>query len=156
MSVAACVYMCLFMCMYAYRWVGWCMGAQVDVCACASICMYAYDLHVHLPVIWLFLLAASNLRDFFVRAKTMENIEEYKRLRRFASARDEDRELLHRHRALRIKVSSALLALTGITYWFCDQSWGCQYHWRRMRRTRRRRRRICLCKWEFMAGCLTC
>ncbi|KAK7105739.1 cilia- and flagella-associated protein HOATZ-like [Littorina saxatilis] len=45
----------------------------------------------------------SHLRDFFVRAKTMENIEEFKRLRMFASAREEDRELLHKHRAQRMK-----------------------------------------------------
>ncbi|KAL8617834.1 hypothetical protein ACOMHN_040182 [Nucella lapillus] len=46
---------------------------------------------------------ASHLREFFVRAKTMENIEEYRKLRKFASARDEDRELLLKHRSWRMK-----------------------------------------------------
>ncbi|XP_046371866.2 cilia- and flagella-associated protein HOATZ-like [Haliotis rufescens] len=43
------------------------------------------------------------VQDFLSRARTMETMEEYERLRRLASARDEDRETLSRRRTERMK-----------------------------------------------------
>ncbi|ESO89526.1 hypothetical protein LOTGIDRAFT_234335 [Lottia gigantea] len=48
---------------------------------------------------------ANNLavQEFLTKARTMQQMEEFLRLREFASARDEDRELLYRRRKERMK-----------------------------------------------------
>ncbi|XP_025100414.1 UPF0722 protein-like [Pomacea canaliculata] len=45
----------------------------------------------------------SSLHFFFARAKTMEQIEEMRKYDKFASARAEERALLHKHRVERMK-----------------------------------------------------
>lgn len=44
------------------------------------------------------------LQDFMSRAKTMEHLEEYSRLQKFAEAKVEDKALLVKHREIREKV----------------------------------------------------
>ena len=47
----------------------------------------------------------SVLQDFMSRAKTMEHVETYKRLQRFAEAKAEDKALLTKQREIRKKVN---------------------------------------------------
>ena len=56
----------------------------------------------------------SVLQDFMSRAKTMEHVETYKRLQRFAEAKAEDKALLTKQREIRKKVNEPRCEKTGL------------------------------------------
>ena len=62
------------------------------------------------------LFTDNKLKEFFIRARTLEQMAEFDRLRRLSEARHEDIKMLHRRREERIKVIVAfdLLLFTDI------------------------------------------
>lgn len=68
------------------------------------ICLYSYkrnEAYNHI----LFPVALLVLNDFMMRAKTLERLEEYRVIQKYAHEREQDIQLLHKHREERKMVT---------------------------------------------------
>lgn len=67
-------------------------------------CLYSYK-GMKLITIFFFLLHLLVLNDFMMRAKTLERLEEYRVIQKYAHEREQDIQLLHKHREERKMVT---------------------------------------------------
>lgn len=70
-------------------------------------CTFAYIVikGMKLITIFFFLLHLLVLNDFMMRAKTLERLEEYRVIQKYAHEREQDIQLLHKHREERKMVT---------------------------------------------------
>lgn len=70
-------------------------------------CTFAYMVikGMKLITIFFFLLHLLVLNDFMMRAKTLERLEEYRVIQKYAHEREQDIQLLHKHREERKMVT---------------------------------------------------
>ena len=69
---------------------------------CSHISQYVFNCICIFPYI-------SAFQDFLSRAKTIEHLEEYTRMQKFAEAKAQDKNLLLKQREIRKKVTKILL-----------------------------------------------
>lgn len=70
-------------------------------------CIFAYIVikGMKLITLFFFLLHLLVLNDFMMRAKTLERLEEYRVIQKYAHEREQDIQLLHKHREERKMVT---------------------------------------------------
>lgn len=73
----------------------------------SKYCIFAYIVikGMKLITIFFFLLHLLVLNDFMMRAKTLERLEEYRVIQKYAHEREQDIQLLHKHREERKMVT---------------------------------------------------
>lgn len=73
----------------------------------SKYCIFAYIVikGMKLITIFFFLLHLLVLNDFMMRAKTLERLEEYRVIQKYAHKREQDIQLLHKHREERKMVT---------------------------------------------------
>lgn len=81
-------------------------------------CTFAYIVikGMKLITIFFFLLHLLVLNDFMMRAKTLERLEEYRVIQKYAHEREQDIQLLHKHREERKMVTLLSHSLIEIKY----------------------------------------
>lgn len=73
----------------------------------SKYCIFAYIVIKGMKLITIFfiLLHLLVLNDFMMRAKTLERLEEYRVIQKYAHEREQDIQLLHKHREERKMVT---------------------------------------------------
>lgn len=79
--------------------------ANIEILYNTCILTFAYSYKRNEAKPFFFLLHLLVLNDFMMRAKTLERLEEYRVIQKYAHEREQDIQLLHKHREERKMVT---------------------------------------------------